>query len=103
MGGGMMRRTRIGFELRDPAGTVLFRGEDFGASPLHADDSDETLRALLGFLALRPGDTDRDFFDDYSAEQLEFAGSSDCELLGWLYGEDGPGTFEDIGDGEVAR
>jgi hypothetical protein len=98
----MMARRRIGYELCGPSGVVLFRGTDFGPSPCHADDSDETLRALLSFLLLRPGDTDRDYFAGYSAEQLAFAGSSECEQLQFLYSEEGPGAFAEIdGEGEV--
>lgn len=52
---------------------VLFSGEDFAGSPLHADDSDETVRALLSFLTLRPGDTDADHFAAYTADQHDFA------------------------------
>ena len=95
-GGGMMRRARIGFELRDPAGALIFQGDDFGSSPMLAIDSDEALRGLLGFLTLRPGDTDRDYFAGYSPEQLAFAGSSECEELACLYSEDGPGAFVDV-------
>jgi hypothetical protein len=97
-GTGMMARTRIGYELRDPAGTVLFRGDDFGPSPMHADDSDETLRGLLGFLTLRPGDTDRDYFADYTPAQRAFSESWDCEYLAFLYSEEGEGSFADVDD-----
>lgn len=90
----------VGYELTGRAGAVLFTGEDFGCSPLHAVDSDEALRALCGFLFLRPGDTDRDYFDGYSAEQRAFAESSDCEQLAFLYSEEGPGTFGEWADGE---
>lgn len=102
-GTGMMARTRVGYELRNPACAVLFAGDDFGPSPLHADDADETLRGLCGFLFLRPGDTDRDYFAGYSAEQLAFASSGECEQLAFLYGEDGPGAFVEVegDDGEV--
>jgi hypothetical protein len=98
-GGGMMARSRIGYELSGPDGARLFRGTDFRGSPLHPDDSDEALRALLGFLFLRPGDTDREYFADYSAAQRAFAESSDCEYLAFLYSEEGPGTLADL-DGE---
>lgn len=40
----------------------VFRGDDFGASPLHAIDSDETVMGLMDFLCLRPGDTDSEYF-----------------------------------------
>ena len=112
-GTGMMARTRIGYELCDPAGAVLFRGDDFGPSPMHADDSDETLRALLGFLTLRPGDTDREYFADYTPAQRAFAASDTCQLLQFIYsddpsvvGSDNAGTFEDVdaeGEGRADR
>ena len=47
---------------------VIFEAEDFHGSPLHADDADETVASLMGFLTLRPGDTDaqRDFCDAHA-------------------------------------
>jgi hypothetical protein len=51
---------------------VIFEGEDFHCSPLHAIDSDETVRTLMTFLTLRPGDTDADYFADYTPEQREY-------------------------------
>lgn len=98
-------RTLIAYELRKPAGAVLFSGSDFCCSPLHADDSDEALRALLGFLLLRPGDVDRDHFASYTADQLVFANSQNCELLGFIYssetvGTENEGELEDIDEDE---
>lgn len=61
--------------------SVLFEGSDFRPSPLHADDSDATVAALLGFLTLRPGDTDREYFEDYTPAQLEFC-AQHAEALG---------------------
>lgn len=55
-----------------PVWTVLFEGEDFGCSPLHAIDSDACVAGIMGFLTLRPGDTDREYFDSYTPEQLEY-------------------------------
>jgi hypothetical protein len=52
---------------------VIFDGEDFSPSPLAADDSDDTIAALLGFLTLRPGDTDAEYFERYTPEQREFS------------------------------
>jgi hypothetical protein len=59
---------------------VIFEGEDFSCSPMHAVDSDECVRGLLGFLTLRPGDTDQDYFDDYTPRQMTFA-DQDAESL----------------------
>jgi len=78
----------VGYELTAPDGTVLFRGEDFHCSPLHAIDSDTATRAVLSFLCLRPGDTSRDFFDSYTPEQMAFA-RGDAEQLS-LYAIDDP-------------
>jgi hypothetical protein len=63
-----------------PTGGLLFSGADYGCSPMHAIDSDETLRSLLGFLTLRPGDTDAEYFKDYTQDQLDFC-SGDAESL----------------------
>lgn len=60
----------------------IFFGEDFGCSPLHAIDGDECVLALMNFLCLRPGDTDAEYFDHYTEEQLEFC-SQHSEALGY--------------------
>jgi hypothetical protein len=95
-----LERSRLGYEMRAPNGTVLFEGDQFRPSPLHADDSDETLYALLAFLTLRPGDTDAEYFADYTAAQMAFA-EGDAEQLAYLYADDpsepnSRGEFEDI-------
>ncbi len=64
--------------------TVLFEGSDFSASPMWAVDSNECMAGLMGFLTLRPGDTDEEYFDEYTQRQLEFcdhhAESLSCEV-----------------------
>ena len=68
-------QTIIGYRLSQigrEGDETIFCGEDFAGSPLHADDSDETMRALLGFLTLRLGDTDREYFANYTERQLAF-------------------------------
>ena len=54
-------------------GKLVFQGNDYGCSPLHADDSCDALAGLLHCLSLRPGDTDREYFDAYTPEQMAFA------------------------------
>jgi hypothetical protein len=76
-----MGKTILRYEFRDPRGYMLFSGSDFGCSPMDAIDSDETIGALLGFLTLRPGDTDREYFASYTRDQMAFAESSDAEYL----------------------
>lgn len=55
----------------DVADDYLFEGDDFspGAS---MDDIMATMN-LLGFLSLRPGDTDAEYFNKYTDAQLDFA------------------------------
>lgn len=90
-------QTVIGYEFK-VGDEVIFEGEDFAGSPLHGDDSDETLRALMGFLTLRPGDTDAEYFASYTADQLAFARSGDAEVLA-IYAEEGGEPFTDL-DGD---
>ncbi len=59
---------------------VLFEGEDFGCSPLHAIDSDAAVASLMAFLTLRPGDTDAEYFEDYTPAQLAYC-SEHAEAL----------------------
>ncbi len=73
-------QTRISYELKD-SHRVIFAGDDFGCSPMHADDSLASVAALLGFLTLRPGDTDREYFDKYTPNQMEWCESARCEEL----------------------
>ena len=84
----------IGYTFASPDGDVIFSGTDFVGSPMHADDSDETLRALLSFLTLRPGDTDRDYFDGYTERQIAFR-DCDAEALSMWAMDDAP-AFVDV-------
>lgn len=87
-GDGIFAKHRLGYRLtmHEPgkAPVVLFTGEDFGASPCHAIDADETVCGLMGFLTLRPGDTDREYFEEYTETQKDycdcFAESLSCEV-----------------------
>lgn len=62
---------------------VIFSGSDFCCSPMHAIDSIETAKSLLGFLTLNPGDTDKEYFAEYTQEQLNWCTSSQAEELSY--------------------
>lgn len=84
-GGKYLVGYRLTMHNRFPAGHrmhpwVVFEGEDFGCSPMHAIDSDETLAGIMSFLTLRPGDTDREYFEDYTEAQLDYC-SQHAEAL----------------------
>jgi hypothetical protein len=75
---------QIGYAFYEPGNEdPLFIGEDCGVSPMHTVDSDEALRALLGFLTLKPGDTDQEYFDAYTPRQLAWCKSKAEELQEW--------------------
>lgn len=52
--------------------TVIFEGEDYGVPSCESIDSDDALRGLLVFLTLRPGDTDAEYFEDYTDAQRDY-------------------------------
>jgi hypothetical protein len=85
---------RIGYILtmREHRKTVtVFEGSDFRPSPMHSIDGDDAVKALMSFLTLRPGDTDADYFDSYTPEQLEYCSMHAETLNGEVYsrfGED---------------
>jgi hypothetical protein len=87
-------QTKLAYKLESPTGELIFDDHDFSGSPMHADDSDETIRSLLGFLTLRKGDTDAEYFDRYTERQLEFA-ANEAEALGLWSLDDGP-EFIDV-------
>jgi len=68
-------------------GSIVFEGDDFFCSPLHSVDSDETVRSLMSFLTLRRGDTDAEYFESYTPEQIAFrdthAESLSYAVLDW--------------------
>jgi len=62
----------LGYVLTD-RGTVIFASADFRPSPPHAIDSDRAVEALAELLALRPGDTDDEYFARYTEHQAMWA------------------------------
>ena len=78
-------KSRLAYKFKK-AGRLLFEGNDFYPGLLYANDSMETVYALLGFLTVQEMDTDEEYFDDYSPEQMAWANSWECEQLQfWLY------------------
>ena len=50
----------------------LFKGSDLQVSPLYEPESPEAIATLLDFLSLGKNDTDEEYFDHYSGNQLEW-------------------------------
>lgn len=103
-GRGAFGRCWIGYAFyREGELEPLFVGDDFSPPPSQSIDSDESLRSLLGFLTLRPGDTDSEYFEKYTDAQRAFAESEaeDLSFWGldvesWHEGGDQPPAFLDI-------
>lgn len=72
-----MGKSCVRYELAElttgKSAALLFWGSDFYCSSCHAIDSDASVRALLSFLTLRPGDTDAEYFTSYTPEQMAYA------------------------------
>lgn len=54
----------------DPEMAVVFEGDDFETSMMVTEDDAAIVRGLLGFLSLQDGDTDSEYFDNYTERQI---------------------------------
>jgi hypothetical protein len=70
----------FGYELR-VKGRVIFSGRDFRTPKFYHVASIHNVWELLHFLTLRPGDTDPEYFENYTDEQNAFIESDACEEL----------------------
>jgi hypothetical protein len=77
---GQYGKARLAYRFRDK-GKLIFEGDDFFCSPLHAIDSLDSVYSLLAFLSLRPGDTDSEYFESYTPEQMNWCQSGRAEWL----------------------
>jgi hypothetical protein len=77
-------RFALGYELRSEGQSIFSATSRDGAFVwVHcAIDSDTAVRSIMTFLTLRPGDTDAEYFADYSAAQQDFAASHAEALSG---------------------
>ncbi len=87
-------KMRILFELRDN-GKLIFKGNHFFSPRPY--NCDETVMELLGFLTLQPGDTDDEYFKDYTPEQFSWCTSARRDELAEILMD-----FEDPEEEEVA-
>lgn len=62
-------QTNIAYKLWDN-GKLIFDDSDFSCSPMYANDSDESVSCLLGFLSLKDGDIDDEYFARYTPAQI---------------------------------
>jgi hypothetical protein len=73
------------FDEQQPNGKgIVFEGTGYRPSPLHAIDSDESVAGILSFLSLGEGDTDSEYFDNYTETQLTWRDSQRREELSMI-------------------
>lgn len=74
-------------------GKELFAGADFSCAPSHAIDGNGCVESIMGFLTLRPGDTDDEYFDKYTTAQKVYcdrwAETLNCEVQARFCDEEG--------------
>lgn len=70
---------------------TICEGDDFGCSPIHCVDADETVASLLHFLTLRKGDTDSESFEALvsTPAHKEFSETHTENVSGYVYGRFG--------------
>jgi len=61
----------------------VFEAVDWHPSILHAIDGVESVRGLLGFLSLCPGDVEADYFASYTPRQLAWRDARAEDLTWW--------------------
>lgn len=67
-------RSRLDLEVRQGGRTIFARGDLWITIPgFWATDGAKAKEAALSCVAMRPGDTDPDYFAHYSDEQLDWA------------------------------
>ena len=59
---------------------IIFTNRVGSFSPCHASDGKDAKRNVLQHLAMKPGDTDDEFFEGYSQEQLDFVSQFGDEI-----------------------
>lgn len=74
-------RCGVGFELKQGRRTIFRCVDSEGAAyGHHTVDGDKAVRNVMGWLTLKPGDTDSEYFAKYTPEQLAFC-SAHAETL----------------------
>lgn len=80
-------KTLFGIDAGGPGGATLWGAH----SPMWTSDGKEAKNASLTHVAMKPGDTDREFFAYYSADQLDFVTTYGEELSMIAYDRYGEG------------
>ena len=69
------------YTFKTPDKKILFKGNDFSCYAGDDNKWKENAMSLMGFLTLRKGDTDDEYFNNYTDDQLAFSESNDNDEL----------------------
>lgn len=81
-------RTRVGYRFFYDD-ELIFEGDNYRISVFDKKDDDATIATLLSFLSLRKGDTNKEYFDNYTEKQLAFSEEHGEELSIIIYDQFG--------------
>lgn len=82
--GGMFARLDYSYELYAD-GVLIASGDNFSPAAYHAIGDYQSVCDLLGFLTLRPGDTDDKFFSNHTPQHLEWLETIQAEdVRAWI-------------------
>jgi hypothetical protein len=65
-------KPKVSYTLYNSANEIIFSGSDIYAPCGSEVLTVATFKTVMGFLTLRLGDTDKDYFDEYTPAQIEF-------------------------------
>ncbi len=76
-------RTWYGFSLILPDGTVLFNDHEkhYISVPNYTDATERAIMVAWEYVTMKYGDTDRDFFDNHTPDEIAWITSSACDML----------------------
>lgn len=75
-------KAQVGYNLSDNKSTI-FSGDDFYPAPSFDPEGPKSAEALLSFLTLCDGDTDDEYFENYTERQIDFRDSEAEDLYYW--------------------
>jgi hypothetical protein len=89
--GGSNTHTRIDTEMRCNGEVIFAKGDTYCGIPGHKSiDGKEARECVTSLFCMKPGDTDADYFADYTEEQLEWVNThaedlymAKCARYGW--------------------
>jgi hypothetical protein len=74
-------RTRLDVEVRQNRKVIFPRGVLYcSPSPCHSVDGTDARELVSSLVAMKPGDTDQEYFSEYSPEQLAWAEANGEDL-----------------------